>query len=416
MKADIITIGDEILIGQITDTNSQWIAEKINLSAYEIRQITTVGDNKEQIKNCLDNVIPNTDLVIITGGLGPTEDDITKETLADYFGMKLVLNYDVLSDVQSFVNSKGFKMNELNKKQAEVPEHCKILRNKNGTAPGMWFEKEQTIIISLPAVPFEMKEILKNCVLPELQVLNKDKESKIVHKTVLVYGYPESELAELLSDWESKLYNKIKLAYLPSPERIRLRLSIICDSEEKALSIIEDEVNKLKKILGYHIFGYGDTFMQNVIGELLVNREKTLSVAESCTSGNIARLITSVPGSSMYFKGGIVAYSNEIKNKMLNVSESTLQSYGAVSEEVVKEMAVGQRNLFKTDYAVAVSGIAGPGGGTIDKPVGTTWIAIADTYGVSAFKFNFGNRRELNVRFASTKALDLLRLRILSRS
>ncbi|MCF6365193.1 MAG: competence/damage-inducible protein A [Bacteroidales bacterium] len=407
MKADIITIGDEILIGQITDTNSQWIAEQLNLVGFEIRQITTVGDDKLQIKKILNDISAQTDLVIITGGLGPTEDDITKETLTEYFNTDLKLNKDVLSDVKEFVQSKGFSLNERNIKQAEVPANCKIIRNENGTAPGMWFEKNNTVFISLPAVPFEMKELVKTKVLPLLG--QKMTTSNVIHKTVLTYGIPESSLAELLSDWEKNLHEKIKLAYLPSPERIRLRFSMVCKEKDKALKIINAEIEKLKKIIGKAIFGYGDYFLQDATGKILKDRKSTLSVAESCTSGNVARLITSVPGSSEYFKGGIVAYSNEIKNKFLNVPEVLIKKYGAVSKEVVEAMVKGQKESFKTDYAVAISGIAGPGGGTPDKPVGTTWIAVAGDEGIISKKYTFGKMRDVNVRFASSKALDMLR-------
>ncbi len=412
MKADIITIGDEILIGQITDTNSQWIAEQINNIGFEIRRITTVGDDKEQIISVLDSIINEVNLIIITGGLGPTEDDITKQVLAEYFNSELKENKEVLEDVTNFIHSKGFELNnERNRKQAEIPINCKVLRNKNGTAPGMWFEKYETIIVSLPAVPFEMKELVEREVIPELK--KKMKLPNIIHKTVLTYGIPEAFLAEKLSDWEQNLNNKIKLAYLPSPERIRLRLSMICEQKKKAEGIINFEIEKLKSIIGKYIFGYGDKFLENRIGELLIENETTLSISESCTAGNVSRLIASVPGSSNYFKGGVVAYSNEIKNKQLNVSKNILEKYGAVSKEVVEAMAKGQREIFNTDYSIAISGIAGPGGGTIEKPVGTTWIAIAGKNKIISKKYTFGKRRLLNVRFASSKSLDMLRKFIL---
>ncbi|RLD50540.1 MAG: competence/damage-inducible protein A [Bacteroidetes bacterium] len=411
MKADIITIGDEILIGQITDTNSVFIAEKLNNSGFEIRQITSVSDNKEHIITVLDEVSKYTDLVVITGGLGPTEDDLTKQTLADYFGSKLILNEDVLEDVKQFVRNKGFTLNERNIKQAEIPDNCKIIRNKNGTAAGMWFEKDDTVFISMPAVPFEMKEMFEVRVLPLLK--EKFKLPKVIHKNILTYGFPESSLAEKLSDWEQNLHSKISLAYLPSPERIRLRLSMICDSEKKAEDILDAEIEKLKGFIGENIYGYGDMFLQDAIAEILKNSNLTVSTAESCTSGNIARLITSVPGSSSYFKGGIAAYSNDVKTALLKVSEETLEKYGAVSKEVVEQMVKGQLELFNTDYGIAVSGIAGPDGGTEEKPVGTTWIAIGNNEKIIAKKYTFGTRRLLNVRFASTRAMDNLRRFIL---
>jgi len=411
MKADIITIGDEILIGQITDTNSVFIAEKLNNSGFEIRQITSVSDNKEHIITVLDEVSKYTDLVVITGGLGPTEDDLTKQTLADYFGSKLILNEDVLEDVKQFVRNKGFTLNERNIKQAEVPEKCKIIRNKNGTAAGMWFEKNKTVFVSMPAVPFEMKEMFTISVLPLLK--EKFKLPEIIHRNIITYGYSESSLAEKLEKWEQNLNSKISLAYLPSPERIRLRLSMICDTKKKAKIILDKEVEQLHKLIGENIFGYGDIFLQDSLSEILINKKATVSTAESCTSGNIARLITSVSGSSAYFKGGIVAYSNEVKTSLLNVSEEILEKHGAVSKEVVEQMVRGQLKLFGTDFGIAVSGIAGPDGGTDEKPVGTTWIAIGNKNKIIARKYTFGTRRLLNVRFASARAMDNLRRFIL---
>ena len=411
MKADIIAIGDEILIGQITDTNSQFIAEKLNLSGFEIRQITSVADDKNHIVSVLDEVSKHTDLVLMTGGLGPTEDDLTKQTLTDYFGGNLVLNEEVLEDVRQFVKNKGFELNERNRKQAEVPDNCKIIRNKNGTAAGMRFEKNNTIFISMPAVPFEMKEMFETSILPFLK--EKFNLPKIVHRNVLTYGFFESSLAEKLSSWEEQLHPKIKLAYLPSPERIRLRLSMICDSEEKAEKILDEEVQKLQNLIGESIFGYGDIFLQEALAEILKEKKATISTAESCTSGNIARLITSVPGSSAYFKGGIAAYSNEVKTALLKVPEEILEKHGAVSREVVEQMVKGQLELFNTDYGIAVSGIAGPDGGTPEKPVGTTWIAVGNKNKIIARKYTFGTRRLLNVRFASSKAMDNLRRFIL---
>lgn len=411
MKADIITIGDEILIGQITDTNSTYIAEKLNDTGFKIRQITSVSDNEEHIIQVLDEIIEFTDLVVITGGLGPTKDDITKQTLAKYFNTELILNEDVLEDVKRFVKSKGFGLNDSNIKQAEVPKNCKIIRNRNGTAAGMWFEKNNTVVISMPAVPFEMKEMFSDSVMPLIQ--ERFKLPYVIHKNILTYGYFESDLSEKLSDWEKNLHSKISLAYLPSPERIRLRLSIICEDKRKGEDILKQEVSNLKNIIKEEIFGYGNIFLQDAISEIAKEKRITISTAESCTSGNIARLISSVPGSSAYFKGGIVAYSNDIKIKLLKVSEETLENYGAVSKEVVEQMVRAQLELLGTDYGIAVSGIAGPDGGTDEKPVGTTWIAVGNKNKIAARKYTFGKRRLLNVRFASSRALDNLRRFIL---
>ncbi len=407
MKADIITIGDEILIGQITDTNSVFIAENLNIIGVTVRQIITVSDDKEVIKNAVDNSLQKADLVILSGGLGPTDDDKTKEALAEYFNSKLIENADVLEDIKRFVKSKNSSLNDRNIKQAEVPDKCKVIRNDNGTAAGMWFEKDKKVVVSMPAVPFEMKEMFEN------KVLNLIKEyfktPHIIHKTIQTIGIPESELAEKLSDWEKNLDSKISLAYLPSPERIRLRLSITCDNVETATEKLDKEILELYKIIGKNIFGEGDVYLQDVIGEILLKNKKTLATAESCTGGNISRLITSVAGSSKYFKGSIVAYSNEVKQKILGVSPFTLMKQGAVSKETVEEMALGLLKVINSDYAIAVSGIAGPDGGTDEKPVGTIWIAVSDKYKCISKKYNFGNRRNVNVRLASSRAMDLLR-------
>jgi nicotinamide-nucleotide amidase len=412
MKADIITIGDEILIGQITDTNSKWIAEQINLIGFNIRQITSVGDDKIQIMNSLDFVSKYSDLVLITGGLGPTDDDITKHTLVDYFGSKLVLNNDVLDDIKSFINSKGISiLNDRNFKQAEVPDNCRVIRNTNGTAPGMLFRKNNVMFISMPAVPFEMREMMTKSVIPILE--REFKLPSVIHKNVLTIGIPESTLAELIANWETGLPKGIQFAYLPSPERIRLRLSMITVDREYGEMQIENEIKKLEKILGNAIYGYGDLFLQDVIGRLLTERNESVSTAESCTGGNIGRLITSIPGSSMYYKGGTIAYSNEVKEKYLQVPKEIILNFGAVSGEVVEIMAKNQRLNFGTDYAIAISGIAGPEGGTTDKPVGTTWIAIAGKFKVISKKFNFGSKRDINIRLSSTRALDMLRKFIL---
>jgi nicotinamide-nucleotide amidase len=413
MKADIITIGDEILIGQITDTNSQWIAEQLNLIGFTIRQMTSVADEKRHIINTLEAVLKDTDLVIITGGLGPTEDDITKQTLADFFGSKLVTDNDVLNHIEAFVKSRGaFTLNERNRKQAEVPENCTVIKNPYGTAPGMLFRTNNKIVISLPAVPFEMKEIMSQSVLPLLQ--KEFKLPAVIHKNIMTIGIPESTLAETIHDWEMQLPPTVKPAYLPSPERIRIRLSMTTDDRFSGEKILDAEIKKLQKIIEPSIFGYGDVFLQDVIGKLLTGRKETLSSAESCTGGNIGKLITSVPGSSAYYKGGTIAYSNEIKERFLNVPIEILEKYGAVSEETVLSMAKNQRTLFNTDYALAISGIAGPDGGTEDKPVGTVWIAVAGKENATAKKYNFGNKRDINIRLSSSRALDLLRKFILN--
>ncbi|MBU8893079.1 MAG: competence/damage-inducible protein A [Bacteroidales bacterium] len=406
MKAEIITIGDEILIGQTIDTNSAWMANKLNLIGIDIVRITSISDKKSEIFKALDNAKSGADIVFITGGLGPTDDDITKTTLAEYFNTKLIQNPEVLSHIEQFVIKRKAHMNERNIKQADVPENCKIIKNKIGTAPGMWFEQNGQIIISMPGVPFEMREMMSNFIIPELT--EKKRDIHILHKVVLTQGWPESKLAEELEEWENALPKEISLAYLPSPGLIKLRLT----AKGKDLTILEDtvaqQVTKLEGIIPELICGYDSDKFEELIGKLLLKHKQTLSIAESCTGGNIAHLITTVSGSSSYFSGGVVAYSNEIKEKVLSVSSSNIKDYGAVSKQVVEEMAKAVQKLFRTDFAIATSGIAGPTGGTIEKPVGTTWIAVADKSKVISKKYIFGDQRDRNIQRASLTALNML--------
>jgi len=413
MKAEIITIGDEILIGQTIDTNSAWIANEVNLIGIDIARITSISDKKEDIFKALDNIRDDIQLIFITGGLGPTNDDITKYTLAEYFGGRLIQNTEVLQQIEQFVYKRNAQMNERNIKQADVPDNCKIVYNRIGTAPGMWFEKNGKIFISMPGVPFEMKEMMTNYIIPELKTKNQD--IHIIHKNILTQGMPESQLAEVLEEWESSLPEEISLAYLPSPGIIKLRLTAK-GAEKKYL---EDEINasvtKLETIIPELICGYDSDLLEQAIGKLLVNKNKTLSIAESCTGGNIAHLITSVPGSSSYFVGGVVAYSNNIKINYLDVNKCIIDTYGAVSKQVVEEMAVGILKKFNSDYSVATSGIAGPDGGTKEKPVGTTWIAVANKANVISRLFVFGDQRERNIQRASLTALNMLQKLVLGK-
>lgn len=411
MKADIITIGDEILIGQIIDSNSAWIAQRLDENGFKVREINSVADDKQQIFESLDRTLSKSELVIMTGGLGPTEDDITKECLSEYFDTPLLENRDVLEDIKKYLRSKNFELNPRNMKQALVPRDCRIFRNDNGTAAGMWFNHKGAVLISMPAVPFEMKAMFSDKILPALR--KHFNTPKIVHRTILTYGIPESALAEKLSGWQKNLHPKISLAFLPSPERLRLRMSMICENEQKANKILDSETQKLKQIIGPAIFGYGNRFLHEVIGDILKEKKCRLATAESCTGGYIARLITSVPGSSEYYNGSVVAYSNRIKQKVLSVKPETLEKHGAVSKETVKEMVQALLHLFETDYAIAVSGIAGPEGGTDEKPVGTVWIAVGDKKTIFAKKYSFGTKRAINIRLAGSKALDLLRKKIL---
>ncbi|HAF28462.1 MAG TPA: competence/damage-inducible protein A [Bacteroidales bacterium] len=413
MNAEIITIGDEILIGQTVDTNSAWMANKLNLIGIDIIRITSISDKKEEIFKALDNAKQLADIVLITGGLGPTDDDITKKALAEYFNTKLVQNKEVLNHVEQFVIKRKAFMNERNIRQADVPETCKVVQNKIGTAPGMWFEQDNCIFISMPGVPFEMKEMMNNSILPELT--KKKSDIHIIHKVILTQGWPESKLAEFLEDWEAALPEAISLAYLPSPGLIKLRLTAKGKDQSYLEEIISEQVQKLEKLIPDLICGFDSEKIEEVLGKLLIKYNQTLSVAESCTGGNIAHLITSIPGSSEYFSGGVVTYSNKSKENILSVNKSKIDHYGAVSKEVVEEMAEGVRNLFHTDFAIATSGIAGPSGGTEEKPVGTTWIAVSNGKRVFSKKFVFGDHRGRNIQSASLTALNMLQKLILGK-
>lgn len=411
MKAEIITIGDEILIGQIIDTNSAWIAERFNLHGIEIYQITSVHDDHTHIMEALKKAEEKVDLVVLTGGLGPTKDDITKNTLCAYFNTKLVVHEPTFEHIKSRFTRLKIDMNKLNRDQALVPENCTVLPNKAGTAPGMWFEQNDTIFVSMPGVPFEMKYLVENELFPRL--LNNGKTKAIYHKTVLTQGLPESMLAEKIEIWENALPQNVKLAYLPSPFAVRLRLSATGVSKPELETIVENEIQKLLQIIPDHIFGYNNETMAEVIGRLLIAKNKKLAVAESCTGGYISHLITSVPGCSEFYNGSVTAYSNMAKENILGVKNETLVNFGAVSEQVAKEMAVGARNVLNAGFTIATTGIAGPGGGTEEKPVGTVWIAVASEKNVIAIKYVFGDNRERNILRSSQTALQLLRRMIL---
>ncbi|MBN2523677.1 MAG: competence/damage-inducible protein A [Bacteroidales bacterium] len=408
MYADIITIGDEILIGQVVDTNSVFIASELNSSGIRVRMIRSIADAVDDISKTLDDSIQNSDIVILTGGLGPTNDDITKNALAAYFGSRLVIHEESLRHIRSFLSSRGVKVTERNTRQAQVPENCKVLINKHGSAPGMVFRKGKKMIISLPGVPYEMRALVTEEVIP---VLHKEFSLPCrLHRTVLTTAVAESMMADTLEDWEKTLTENIALAYLPSPGLLRLRLSVTGSDKKRTENLLEKKLAELINLVGEkNIFGFDDDTLASVVGRLLLEKRATLSVAESCTGGNIAHMITGVPGSSAYFKGSVTAYSNEIKTNVLGVQEHDIQTCGAVSREVVEQMAKGIRAKFETDYAISTSGIAGPEGGTKEKPLGTTWIAIATPKQVISKKFLLGDHRGRNITKASLYALNMLR-------
>lgn len=411
MLSEIITIGDELLIGQVVDTNSAWIAEALNGIGISVVQITSVSDQSQAIIQAVDQAALRADLILITGGLGPTRDDITKHTLAGYFGGKLVRNDEALGMIKEFLTSRGVELSELNLGQAMVPDHCTIIPNRWGTAPGMWFRKDDKDFISMPGVPYEMKGMMTGFILPELR--KKYDLPLILHRTVVTQGIPESHLARLLQEYEDTMSKEVKLAYLPSPGTVRLRLSITGTNRNKTEETMQYELERLLNIVSEYVVNTGDEKLEKTVGELLYKKALTLSIAESCTGGMIAHLITSIPGSSRYFTGSVVAYSNEIKEKILGVRKESLESFGAVSEPVVKEMAAGALKIFGTDYSIATSGIAGPDGGTREKPVGTVWISVASSKRIIAEKFRFGNMRDTNIQKASLTALNMLRKLIL---
>jgi len=406
MQAEIITIGDEILIGQIVDTNSAWIAKQLNAIGIRVKQISSIADHPADILAALTLAAERADLILITGGLGPTNDDVTKQALSVYFDCGFRRDPNVLAHVEAIFERSNRPMLEINRRQADVLEKCEVLFNEMGTAPGMWLTHKEKPYIIMPGVPFEMKHIMQERVLPKLRYM--DGRTPIRHQTLLTGGLGESFLAERITDIEAALPPHIRLAYLPKPGLVRLRLTAMGTNEEKLKQEVEDIAARLKERIGPYFLTDQDAGVEQLIEDFLQAHELSLSTAESCTGGNIARLLTSIPGSSRVFRGGAVAYSNELKQSLLDVDAGTLEKYGAVSEETVREMASGAKRNFRTDYAVAVSGIAGPDGGTADKPVGLVWIAVAGKNKVISRKHVFGNDRAINMERASTAALTLL--------
>lgn len=414
MKADIINIGDEILIGQILNTNAQFIAESLDEIGFKVRKMFSISDDAQEIIESLDESLAHSNLVILTGGLGPTKDDLTKLTLADYFETELVFSQEVFDHVERLFKSLGKdEVPKASYGQAEIPKAAIALKNNYGTAPGMWFDKAGQVVVSLPGVPYEMSHLMRDEVIPRLKVLFNTMYN--YHRTVLTTGLGESSLMEIIADWEASLKTSdIKLAYLPSPGRVRLRLSARGDNRDQLEEKINNKVDELYGLIPELIFGEEHIDLPETLGEMLRERSKTLVTAESCTGGNIAHEITLVAGSSDYFLGAFVTYSNDLKKRVLGVKGTTLKDHGAVSEQTVVEMALGAVEATDADYALAVSGIAGPGGASDEKPVGTVWIALAAKDGsLEAHKFNFGKLREQNIKKSTNAALNILRLHLL---
>ena len=405
MKAAIITIGDEILIGQIVDTNSGYIAKALDRIGIEIKEMLSISDDKQAILDAFLYLQNNVDIVVITGGLGPTKDDITKKTICDYFNDELVRDSAVEAHVIALIEKAlQRKASQMNIDQALVPSKCTVLHNEVGTAPGMWIKKEQTLFVSLPGVPYEMKYLVDHQLVPKL--VKEYERPFIIHKTVLTYGQGESLVAERIEDWENDLPSFIKLAYLPAPGRVRLRLTAKGKDKQVLETELEIRLAALSTLIGDIIVGFDEEeTLEFVVGKQLTLKNKTLATAESCTGGKIAQLIAGVPGASNYFKGSVVAYATEMKTKLLEVSLSTIEAYSVDSAEVAKEMAINCQKIFETDYAIATTGNAGPSKGDSDASVGSVFIALATPNGVIVEGFNFGQPREKVIDRAVIKSL-----------
>ncbi len=401
--AHIITIGDEILYGQITDTNAQWISQELDAIGVKATQRLTIGDVREEILATLKYSEDRADIVLITGGLGPTEDDLTKPCLAEYFGVDTKLNEEALAHLTALFKRFKFELTPINKLQAHLPTNCQMLPNEIGTAPGMWFFENKTVFISMPGVPFEMKGLMKNVIVPKLK---KQFELPIIyHKVVRTIGIGESWLADKIKPWSDALPSSMSLAYLPSLREVKLRLTTSGENLTTLQKAVDQQIDKLKEYVGKFIYGYNSDTIQSVVGKLLTSKNETISTAESCTGGHLAHLITSIPGSSGYYKGSVISYTEKIKQELLGVKAQTLTEYGAVSEQTAIEMAEGVRAKFGTTYAIATTGIAGPGGGTEEIPVGTVWIALATPTGTQAKLLSLAKDRMLNIEASSKSAL-----------
>ncbi len=407
MNTEIITIGDEILIGQIIDTNSYWMAQYLSENGFQVNRIASLPDKLTVLEDAFSRVTERADIVFVTGGLGPTKDDVTREFISRFFDTKWSVSSKVLQRIKAFLEERGYSMNDANHAQAEIPENSSVFINQVGTAPGLWLKKGNTHFIFMPGVQFEMLRLLKHQIIPVLK--ERFIKNVYISKNINTQGIPEAYLSEKLKKWQENLPDCLGVAYLPSPEFVKIRLSGWNNDEKYLNHEIEKAIENVKKIIPDFFVSVGNDPLEKTLGELLVKHHLTVSTAESCTGGFIAHKITSVPGSSGYFKGSIVAYSNEIKTGLLNIEPEILEKHGAVSEETVRKMAEHSLQIHNTDYSIAVSGIAGPSGETLDKPVGTTWIAVGSQRKIFAKKFLLGTVREINIRKAASRALNILR-------
>jgi nicotinamide-nucleotide amidase len=410
MNCELITIGDELLIGQVVDTNSAWMAARLNEAGISVKQISSVSDDSLHITDALKLALGRAKVILITGGLGPTPDDLTKETLCRFFNTKLIRNSKVLEDLELYFKSRGRDLTETNRQQADLPESCEPIYNRNGTAPGMWFDFHDNVIVSMPGVPYEMKGMMTEFVLPRLAL--KYKLPPVYHYTILTVGVGESFLSDILAPWEKTLPKEFKLAYLPATGTVRIRLSCY-NSDPVKEKLLRTEAAKACALIDKYIFGYGDESLEAVAGSLLTSKGQTLAIAESCTGGYVSHLVTSVPGSSAYYIGSTISYANEVKSRFLDVDPNIISSKGAVSEEVAVAMARSVRSKLGATWALSTTGIAGPGGGSEEKPVGTVWIGIAGPDRAFARRFQFGTDRGRNIVVTAVYALNLLRKEIL---
>lgn len=413
VRAEIIAIGDELLYGQIVDTNSHWISQELDLIGVKVVRKTTVGDDRKDILAAFASAEARADIILVTGGLGPTKDDLTKPLMAEYFECPIVENKDAVRAVTDFFERRGREITPLNILQGHLPACCTYIPNEVGTAPGMWFERNETYWMSMPGVPHEMKKLMSDFVLPKLPELFP--LPIIRHRMIKTVGIGESWLADLIEDWENALPKTIRLAYLPSLGHVKLRLTGFGDDIKSIDQAIQDQINLVLPTIETYVYGYDEETLETAIASLLISKKKTISLAESCTGGYISHLITSVSGSSSYFQGAVVPYHNQFKRKLIAVKEETINSFGAVSEETVKEMASGVRDLFQSDFGLASSGIAGPDGGTTEKPVGTVWIACAGKRNTMTKKLQLTQDRTINIQLTAVAVLNMLRICILEK-
>ena len=411
VKAKIISIGDELLIGQVINTNAAWLGNILTNNGIEVISTLTIGDGEKDIVGALD-ACSDVEIIVMTGGLGPTADDITKPTLCKYFGTELEFCQDAYDNVMSIFKLRGYQMTERNRGQAYIPKSCTYIPNRYGTAPCMWFEKSKSVYISMPGVPFEMKNVFEQEILPKL--MKHFKVTPYISKVVMTTGVGESFLADAIKDWEEALPEFLSLAYLPQYGMVRLRLDGRHPDRAYLQQTIDNEIDKLSKIIGQYIFGYDEKPIAEAVLEKLKAVGKTLASAESCTGGTIAKMITAIPGSSDVFKGTVVSYATSVKEEVLGVNHADVEKYTVVSQQVAEQMATGVRTLLKTDYAVATTGVAGPGGATEENPVGTVWIAVAGPNGVVSKRCNFGKDRGNNIERASITALEMVRQYVIS--